>query len=62
MSVAGVAFRRGHFVSPTAANLDPEAVAYAAWRVADVAADFAAFLAAITLPVGRVCPKQPKRG
>ena len=59
---AEAAFRRGAFASPTAANLDPEAVAFAAWCAADLAAELAAFLAAITLPIGRVCPKQPKRG
>ena len=60
--VTEAAFRRGAFASPTSANLDPEAVAFAAWCAADLAADLAAFLAAITLPIGRVCPKQPKRG
>jgi hypothetical protein len=46
---AEAAFRRGAFASPTAANLDPEAVVFAAWCAADLAADLAAFLAAITL-------------
>ena len=55
------AFRRGAFAPPTAANLDPEAVAFAVWCAADLAAHLAAFLAAITLPIGRVGPKQPKR-
>jgi hypothetical protein len=59
---AEAAFRRGAFAPPTAANLDSEAVVFA-WCAADLAEDLAVFLGAgaITLPIGRVCPKQPTR-
>lgn len=46
---------------PRQPNLDPETVDLAAWRAVDLAADLAAFLVAITLPLGRVYPKRPKR-
>jgi hypothetical protein len=59
---AEAAFRGSAVVLPTAVNLDPETALFAAWCAADLAADFAVFLVAITLPFMRVYPKQPKRG
>jgi hypothetical protein len=59
---AEAAFRRGAFAPPTAANLDPEAVVFAAWCAADLAADLAAFLAAITLPIGRESVRNSRNG